>query len=67
MRLEGFDNCILGYTDEDIIVYSKDLIISEVMNSFKLEYTEALDYCYFNIFQSYVGDKTPIFINEEEK
>ena len=67
MRLEGFDNCILGYTDSDILVYSKDQIIEKVSKDYKLEYLEALDYCYFNIFQSYVGEKTPIFINEIDK
>jgi hypothetical protein len=67
MILVGFDTCILGYTDEEITVYSKERIIEKVILDFKLEYDEALDYCYFNIFQSYVGEKTPIFINEIDK
>lgn len=67
MTLEGFDNCILGYTEKEITVYSKELIIDKVMQDYKLDHLEALDYCYFNIFQSYVGEKTPIFINEINK
>ncbi len=67
MRLVGFDDCIIGYTDNEIIAYSKELIVEKVIKDYNLEYEEALDYCYFNIFQSYLGEKTPIFINEIDK
>ena len=66
MNLDGFDNCLIGSTDQGILVYSKELIVIEVMNKSNLNYIDSYEYCDYNIFQAYVGEQTPIFINEIE-
>lgn len=64
--LTGFDSCIIGYTDNEQCVYSKDKIIDFVVENYKLDYEDALDYAYFNIFTASIGEKTPIYVNEIE-
>lgn len=66
---DGFDSAIIGYSRRinlDYVVcysYNKcvDILISQNMTE-----EEALEYMEFNVVGAYVGESTPIFIQEIE-
>jgi hypothetical protein len=62
---EGFDNAIVGIQeDTGIVFYSREKVIQILMNELKLELIDAMDYAEFNVFNTYVGEKTPIFLHD---
>jgi hypothetical protein len=64
MSADGFDDAILG-VDEDsmIIVYSTKKVISILMED-EMNYEDALEHFYYNIKGAYLGEKTPLFIDD---
>lgn len=67
---DGFDDAILGvtYNKKDsvyIVVYSRQLCIEILMNRDKMTYEEATEYFDFNVEGAYVGEKTPIYVDDE--
>lgn len=62
--LTGFDDCIVGITEEfggDIrILYSRDKIIEKLMEDMSEE--EAYEYYDYNIIGGYFGERNPIFL-----
>jgi len=62
---DGFDEAILGIDDNKmIIVYSTKKVISILMEDDDMSYEDAMDHFYFNIKGGYVGEKTPLFIDD---
>jgi len=62
---EGFDNAIVGIQeDTGIVFYSREKVIQILMNELELEMIDAIDYAEFNVFNTYVGEKTPIFLHD---
>ena len=59
---DGFDEAIIGTVD-DIVIYSKTKCIKVLMEDMSEE--EAIEYYYFNVVGSYVGEKTPMFVEDE--
>jgi hypothetical protein len=63
---DGFDDAILGVDDDKmIIVYSTKKVLSILMEVDEMSYEDALEHFYYNIKGSYVGEKTPLFIDDE--
>jgi len=60
--VDGFNNAIVGITDEGCLVYSKEKM-TELCMLQGMEEEEALDWLSFNTFGFYVGVMTPIYIN----
>ena len=63
----GYDQAILGLTDNGQLVYSKEKmveILSKMDNSMTEE--DSWEFLEFNTFCAYVGEQTPIFINTYE-
>jgi hypothetical protein len=62
--LDGFDDCIIGITEEfgngPRILYSKEKIINKLMEDMSEE--ESLEYFDFNIIGGYFGEQNPIFL-----
>jgi len=59
---DGFDDAIIGVDEENgKVVYDIDEIINILIQEDMTE-EEAVEYYYYNIVGSYVGEKTPIFI-----
>lgn len=61
IQVVGFDDAIIGLGDHDFrLIYSVkktlDILISQGM-----EYQDALDYFYFNLYGAYLGDHSPIW------
>ena len=69
MLADGLDDAFLGITDETTprAVYSRRRIIEILMNRDKMEYDEATEYYEYNILGSYIGDQTPIYIQDLEE
>ena len=62
--LDGFDDCIVGITEEfgngPRILYSKEKIMNKLMEDMSEE--ESLEYFDFNIIGGYFGEQNPIFL-----
>ena len=63
--LTGFDDCIVGITEEfgkeNRILYSVSKIIQSLVKD-GMDEEEALEYYSFNIIGGYFGEQNPIFL-----
>lgn len=64
LKADGFDDAIIGVSTKGILVYSAPQCIDILMDKHKMEYLEAIDFFYCNVECSFVGEKTPIFVND---
>lgn len=64
LLVDGFDDAIVG-VDHNIerVVYDYERMVSILMMCDDMEMDEAIDYLSYNVVNSYVGEKTPIYIN----
>lgn len=63
--LDGFNEAILGVEDNQMkIVYSSKKIISLLISNDEMSYEDAMEHFDYNIRGSYVGEKTPIFVDD---
>jgi hypothetical protein len=61
---DGYDNAIIGINDNGQLVYSKEIMVDLLMNMDpEMSLEDAWEFLEYNCFNTYVGDKTPIFIN----
>jgi hypothetical protein len=58
--VDGFDSAIIGYTDDGRIVYSKIKMIEAT----GLSFIEAVEHLDFNIWNAYIGEFMPIYLND---
>lgn len=65
--LTGFDDCIVGITEEfgsePRVLYSRDKIITKLMEDMSEE--ESYEYYYYNIVGGYFGERNPIFLTHQ--
>ena len=69
---DGYDDCVIGLAYQHtrpLIVYSKKKVITQLMKDLDSEmgqdsYQEAMDYFDFNIAGAYMGDSTPLFMED---
>jgi hypothetical protein len=61
IKINGFDDAIIGITTDSKLVYSIDTIINILMKDMSED--DAYEYFYFNIEGAYLGEQTPIYIN----
>lgn len=65
---DGFNGAIVGYIERagmsPIACYSKKKCI-EILAK-EMLYDDAVDYFYFNVIGSYVGENTPCFLTTKE-
>lgn len=63
--LEGFDDCIVGLTEEFgngfRVLYSVKCIVNKLMQDGMSE-EEALEYYGYNILNAHMGEQNPIFL-----
>jgi hypothetical protein len=64
---DGYDNAIIGITDNGQLVYSKEKMVKILMESDKSMLEEdSFEFLEFNCFNAYIGEQTPIYINTYE-
>ena len=60
----GYDLAIIGITDDDKLVYSKEKMVQILIETDnEMNEEEAWEFLEFNCFGAYVGDQTPVFVN----
>ena len=61
----GFNDALIGISEgrETVAVYDLDLCITILMDKNGMEEGEAIDFFYIKTLDSYLGDKTPLFIS----
>lgn len=63
LRMEGFDNAVLGVEDRTMrLVYSKSKIIKQLLRD--MDYETAMEHFDYNIAGAWVGEQTPIIVND---
>jgi len=65
IKLDGFDNCIIGITEEfgngPRVLYSKEKILQELCEEMTID--EALEFYDYNILGGYFGEQNPVFLS----
>lgn len=64
--MDGFDEAILGVSDnfrDPVVVYSRKKCIEILCK--EMDYMDAVEYFDFNVAGAYVGQQTPIIINDD--
>ena len=68
LKVDGFDKAIMGYAGRcgmnDGLLYSMKKIIKILKKRDGMTEDEALEYFYFNIKGSYMGEGTPLFFDD---
>lgn len=63
---DGFDAALLGIGERAgqpiIAVYDFDLCVAVLCERDNMSMDEAVDYMYYNVVGSWMGDQTPIFV-----
>ena len=64
LKADGFDDCVMGivhsFSGESILAYDYYKIIKKLRKNMTQD--EAIEHFNYNIVGSYVGEKTPIYI-----
>jgi hypothetical protein len=60
--VDGYDEAIIGQTSKGLVVYDASIIVSMLMEDDGMDEEEAMEYFYYNIDGSYMGEETPIFV-----
>ena len=61
---DGFDDAIIGVEHiSGRVVYDIDAMI-EILKREDMSYEDAIEHLQYNVFGSYVGENTPIYINQ---
>ena len=64
LKADGFDEAIIGVDDKSMrLIYSKSKCIEILAKD--MSYEDAVDFYYFNVHGSYMGEKTPIWCEDE--
>ena len=68
MFAEGFDEAIAGVVwdgERTRVVYDTELILELLMGRSEMTYEEAVEYFDFNIAGSYMGEYTPLYLEQK--
>lgn len=64
---DGFDDAIIGMAERinlgPVVAYSVEKIIEILIERDDMTYEEAFEYYDYNILGSWMGENTPVFIN----
>jgi len=60
LKVDGFDDAIIGVSSDIRIVYSLDKIIEILMEHMSED--DAIEYFYFSIDSEFLGEKRPIYV-----
>jgi len=65
LKADGLDKAVIGVDINSYrLVYSFKKCLRVLMEDMGMEYDDALDYFYYNISGAYVGEHTPIWVND---
>lgn len=62
---DGLDEAIIGFDPNSWqVVYSRTKVIKILQERDEMSEEEALDFAEYNIFNAYVGDRTPVWAED---
>ena len=62
---DGLDEAIVGIQeDTGIVFYSREKVIKILMERDGMTELDAIEFGDYNIFNTYVGEKTPVFLHD---
>lgn len=62
LKADGFDNAIIGYEPSSMrLIYDID-IMEQILANEGMDIEDIIEHLDYNVFGSYVGKKTPIYI-----
>ena len=68
IKWDGFDDAIIGVGSrcgmDDILVYSKKKMTYILRDRDDMDVEEAIEYLDFNVLGAYVGERTPIVVED---
>ena len=65
LKANGFDNAVIGIEVNTMrLIYSSTKIIETLIEKDEMTLEEAIEHYEYNIFGSYVGEKTPIYCDD---
>tara|TARA_R100000005_G_scaffold96176_2_gene81209 strand:- start:2747 stop:3037 length:291 start_codon:yes stop_codon:yes gene_type:complete len=68
LKWNGFDDAILGVGSrcgmEDVLVYSKKKMAYILRDKEDMNVEEAIEYLDFNVLGAYIGERTPIVVED---
>ena len=67
LKVDGFDECIIGITqiygkDTPVVVYDAMEMIEVLINERDMSRDEAVEYFEYNISSAYLGEYTPLYV-----
>ena len=64
-KADGFDEAIIGVAEPTRrLVYSVSKCIAIIEFDYNMTRTEAIKYLYFNVCEAFIGEKTPIWCED---
>jgi len=65
IKADGFDDCIVGVDlMKRRIAYSKQKMVEQLVLMDGMSWEEAVEYLEFNTWSAYVGEHTPIYLDD---
>ena len=62
---DGLDDAIVGIQeDTGIVFYSREKVMKILMERDGMSELDALEFADYNIFNAYMGEKTPVFLHD---
>lgn len=62
--VDGFNECICGFTDDGRLIYSKSKMIQVLTKDSRMSFEDALEHCEINMWCAYIAEHAPIYIND---
>ena len=63
LKMNGFDNAVIGVEERTMrLVYSKSKIMRQLVT--EMDYETAMEHFDYNIAGAWVGEQTPIIVND---
>jgi hypothetical protein len=65
IKADGFDDCIVGVDlMKGRIAYSKQKMVEQLVLVDGMSWEEAVEYLEFNTWSAYIGENTPIYLDD---
>ena len=61
---DGYNDAVIGSTDDGRIVYSKTLMLEHLVLTDDMSCEDALEFLNYNVWCAHVGEFTPIYVND---
>jgi hypothetical protein len=64
LKADGFDDAVIGMEDVSMRLVYSTIECIRILQAEGMTYEEALEHFYYNVRGSYVGEQTPIWVND---